>query len=286
MVGKEKFKEINRLLNQKLEEKKVLIAVHRGCGCGNIIENTIPAYRAALQMHADMFECDLISSTDRVVYAFHDGYEMRLLRKRRNIKTYTSKEIDAFKYKNIIEEPAEYGVEKFEDILQSFQLGELFNIDRAWDILPEVISLLEKYPQAIHQAIIKTPVKKKYLDYLEECKMKVMYMPIAYNLEEIKTVLAYENINIVGVEMIAKNSEEELFQDCNIQWVKEQGLFCWANAITLGGSQKYDLFGGLDDDMAIKESPKKAWGKLIDKGINVMQTDWPGIMSDFIEKYI
>ena len=35
------------------------------------------------------------------------------LRKRRNIKTYTSKEIDAFKYKNIIEEPAEYGVEKF-----------------------------------------------------------------------------------------------------------------------------------------------------------------------------
>ena len=41
--------------------------------------------------------------------------------------------------------------------------------------------------------------------------MKVMYMPIAYNLEEIKTVLAYENINIVGVEMIAKNSEEELF---------------------------------------------------------------------------
>ena len=54
MVGKEKFKEINRLLNQKLEEKKVLIAVHRGCGCGNIIENTIPAYRAALQMHADV----------------------------------------------------------------------------------------------------------------------------------------------------------------------------------------------------------------------------------------
>ena len=61
------------------------------------------------------------------------------------------------KYKNIIEEPAEYGVEKFEDILQSFQSGELFNIDRAWDILPEVISLLEKYPQAIHQAIIKLP---------------------------------------------------------------------------------------------------------------------------------
>ena len=36
----------------------------------------------------------------------------------------------------------------------------------------------------------------------------------------------------------------------------------------------------------LKSPHKKAWGKLIDKGINVMQTDWPGIMSDFIEKYI
>ena len=36
MVGQERFKEINSLLNKRLEEKKVLIAVHRGCGCGNI----------------------------------------------------------------------------------------------------------------------------------------------------------------------------------------------------------------------------------------------------------
>lgn len=281
MVGQEQFQEINSLLNKRLEEKKVLIAVHRGCGCGNIIENTIPAYIAALQMNADMFECDLIASTDGVVYTFHDGYEMRLLRKRRNIKTYSSKEIDSFQYRNIIEEPANYHVEKFEAVLQHFNNGELFNIDRAWDILPSVIELLEKYPHAIKQAIVKTPIKKPFLEFLENCPTKVMYMPIAYNMEDIKTVLSYKNINTVGIEMIAKKAEDELFQDENIQWVKDQGLYCWANAITLGGTKGYDLFGGLDDDIAIKAGPEKSWGKLMDKGINVMQTDWPGIMSAF-----
>ena len=281
MVGQERFKEINSLLNKRLEEKKVLIAVHRGCGCGNIIENTIPAYIAALQMNADMFECDLIASTDGIVYAFHDGYEMRLLRKRRNIKTYSSKEIDSFEYRNIIEEPANYHVEKFEAVLQHFNNGELFNIDRAWDILPLVVKLLEKYPHAVKQAIVKTPIKKEYLEFLENCPTKVMYMPIANNMEDIKKVLSYKNINTVGIEMIAKKAEDELFQDENIQWVKEQGLYCWVNAITLGGTKEYDLFGGLDDDAAIKADPEKSWGNLIDKGIDVMQTDWPSIMSAF-----
>ncbi len=281
MVGQERFKEINSLLNKRLEEKKVLIAVHRGCGCGNIIENTIPAYMAALKMNADMFECDLIESTDGILYTFHDGYEMRLLRKNRNIKTYSSKEIDSFKYYNIIEEPANYHVEKFEAVLQHFNHGELFNIDRAWDILPSVVQLLEKYPHAAKQAIIKTPIKKPFLEFLENCPTKVMYMPIAYNMEDIKTVLSYKNINTVGIEMIAKEAEDELFQNENIRWVKEQGLYCWVNAITLGGTKGYDLFGGLDDDTAIKMDPEKSWGKLMDKGINVMQTDWPGIMSAF-----
>lgn len=281
MIGHEKYKEINSLLNQRLEDKKVLIAVHRGSGHGNIVENTIPAYMAALQMKADMFECDLIESTDGVLYAFHDGNEMRLFKKDRNIKTYSSKEIDSFEYLNPIGEPANYHVEKFEDILQYFKHDELFNIDRAWDILPQVVKMLEKYPYAIKQAIIKTPVKKNFLEFFENCSTKVMYMPIAYSMDDIKTALSYKNINTVGVEMIAKNVEDELFQDKNIQWVKEQGLYCWVNAITLGGYKEYDLFGGLDDDTAIKEDPEKSWGELIDKEINVIQTDWPGILSTY-----
>ncbi|MBT2765275.1 hypothetical protein [Paenibacillus sp. ISL-20] len=45
MIGQMKYRTINSLLNQKLEEKGVLIAVHRGSPGAHIIENTIPAIK-------------------------------------------------------------------------------------------------------------------------------------------------------------------------------------------------------------------------------------------------
>ena len=37
-----------------------------------------------------------------------------------------------------------------------------------------------------------------------------MYMPIVYNMEELRKVLTYDNINIVGVEAIAKTADSEM----------------------------------------------------------------------------
>lgn len=103
---KKKYQEINQLLDKKLEEKNVLIAVHRGSSTGNIIQNTIPAYVAVLKMHADMFECDLIESTDGEVYVFHDTNEERLYGGDKNIKLCASEEIERVEYINTVGEPS------------------------------------------------------------------------------------------------------------------------------------------------------------------------------------
>ena len=58
MFGRQEYREINGNLNRQLEEKQVLIAVHRGTWGGNVIQNTIQAYRIALDMGGDIFECD------------------------------------------------------------------------------------------------------------------------------------------------------------------------------------------------------------------------------------
>ena len=46
MVGQERFQDINKALNARLAEKKVLIAVHRGSWGGSIIENTTAHFGA------------------------------------------------------------------------------------------------------------------------------------------------------------------------------------------------------------------------------------------------
>ena len=53
MYGQERYAEINELLNRKFEEKQMLICAHRGSWHGNLVQNTVPAYKAAFMMGAD-----------------------------------------------------------------------------------------------------------------------------------------------------------------------------------------------------------------------------------------
>lgn len=288
MTGKECYKEINSRLNQVLEEKQILIAVHRGTSAGNIIENTMAAYEACLSMGADMFECDLSKTSDGILYAFHDGNEKRILNSSKSIFDMTSDEVDHSMCQNGLGEPSGWYLEKFEEILQHFSHGELFNIDRAWNYLEDVHAVMKNYPDAVRQAVIKTPVQESFLEFFEQCETKYMYMPIVRSMDEVRKVLSYQNINLVGIEAIISSEEDELFQDSAIQWIRKQGLFYWANVITLGNRPSQRLYGGYcyEDDMALIHGPETAWGKLIEKGINVLQTDWPYQMAKFRnEKY-
>lgn len=275
MVGKLQYQQINALLNKRLEDKKALVVVHRGACGGNIIENTNPSFEQALAMGADMFECDLSKSTDGELFAFHDGNEPRLLGKKENIKTMSSHEIDALEYLNSIGELSGAHVHRFKDVLKHFNNGELFNIDRAWSVLPETDAILRKYPHAMYQAIIKTHVQKEYLDFFQNCPVKYMYMPIAKTMDEVRLVLSYTDINVVGVEAIATSRESEMLDETNIKWMRDQGLYVWVNSITLSRLEEHILAGGLDDDKALKDGADASWGVLFDRGYNVVQTDWP-----------
>ena len=118
MFGKEKYKAINEKLNRRFEEKKVLIAVHRGVWCGNIIENTIEAYDACRAMGADLFECDLSETTDGVLYMFHDGGEWRVLGKDQSILSMSSEEVDSLMCRNGLGEPSGRYLQRFEQLLE------------------------------------------------------------------------------------------------------------------------------------------------------------------------
>lgn len=191
----------------------------------------------------------------------------------------TSAEIDALEFYNSIDEPSGKHVQRFEEVVKYFTHGELFNIDRSWPILAETHELLKNYPHVVKQAIIKTPVKDEYLEFFQNCPVKYMYMPIVYNMEELRKVLTYDNINIVGVEAIAKTADSEMIDPENLKWIREQGLYIWVNSINLG--RGHELSGTYNDDVALSEGPDAAWGVLMDRGYNVIQTDWPSLLASY-----
>ena len=285
MFGKSCYSEINELLNRAFEKNRVLIAVHRGVWGGNVIGNTIPAFQMARDTGADMFELDVSISTDGILYTYHDGSEKHLLHIDDNIETLSSSEINKLTFYNTIGEPSGVHIDPLESVIAFFKNGELYNVDRAWDKFPQTIALLSKYPWAIKQALLKSHVKEKTLEYLDECPHKFMYMPIVHTMKDVEKVLSFSGINLVGMELIARKPEDDLFRDEAIRYIHSKGLFVWVNAITLSCLPEHILYAGLDDNTALFRDKDSVWGKLMQKGIDIIQTDWPIQLKKYRESY-
>ena len=147
----------NEPLLQRLEEREVLVACHRGTCGGNICQNNRLSYIASLLHGADMVEMDVIQSTDGVWYAYHNGTEKVNLNIEPDLRTLSSEEIDALEYYNWIHMTSGIKVAKMEDILDEFEPKCRINIDRGWfNDWPALIDLLSKRPNR-QSVLLKSP---------------------------------------------------------------------------------------------------------------------------------
>lgn len=283
MFGQKRFSGVNSRLNAAFADKHVLIAAHRGSWHGNVIQNTSRAYRAAIMMGADMLETDTTISKDGTVYSLHDGVEPVLLGLSWNAMHLTQAQIESQTCHNSLGVPCLQKVETLDTVFDNLKNGELINIDRSWRARGKVLEVLDQHPHMLSQALVKAPLRERQvLEQLNAHEKKYMFMPICYSLSDVKEALAYENINTVGVELIAKNRDSEMFSKEAIRYIHEQGLFCWVNALVITDYDPEEaLYAGLDDDVSINEGPEKGWGALMDMGIDLIQTDWPSLLRDY-----
>ena len=286
-LGQMRYAQINTPLSQKLTQKKCLIAAHRGSWGGNITQNTVGAYKAALQMGADIVETDVTATTDGVLYSFHDGNEQRVFGVEKSIRQMDSKEVENYHPINTCNELTAARINRLTEVLDFLSHGELLNIDRAWNIIPQLLEVLDHYPNAKYQVVIKAPLKAKAAyEYLNAHPVKYMFMPICYSFEDVEAALSYPDLNVVGCEIIAFDEQMELFSDESIQRIHDRNLFVWVNAVTLGDVGVRPLYAKLDDDVSVLEDPSLGWGKLFEKKIDVMQTDWPALLYQYRRKIL
>jgi glycerophosphoryl diester phosphodiesterase len=271
---------ITKLLREKIKEKKVIIAVHRGSSGGNIIENTIKSFEIALKYGGDMIEVDAAKSTDGEMYTVHQGQEERLFFSKNNVETLNSHEINLLDYRNGNSFKVNQRVEKLEEIFKYFKGNTLINLDRGWDFWEDVFELLHKYDM-FDQVILKSPVQETYLDELEKYDVPVMYIPIVKTKAELDQVLE-RDINTVGAEIIIESESSDFHNKEYIKELKDKNLLVWLNAIRLNDTTTLTL--GYDDDTALLESEDLGWGKIVEMGADIIQTDWPLHLSCYLKK--
>ncbi|MGD1823203.1 MAG: glycerophosphodiester phosphodiesterase family protein [Pleomorphochaeta sp.] len=258
-------------------ENNFLIAAHRGTVGGNIIPNTSLSFKNALLHGADIVEMDLILSSDNIFYVFHNGEEKKVLGIEKDIRKMSSKEIDELNCYNSLFLKTSKKLERAEDVLKKLEGKCFINIDRSWFYWKEIIQFVDSLNMG-SQIMIKSPVEKELLDILEQSNSNVMYMPIIKNIKELEIVKRY-NINLAAVELIFESLDSDLLNKQIINELHNQSILIWANAITLDNT--IVLSGFLDDDISIEKGFDAGWGKLLEYGFNIIQTDWPALLKNY-----
>jgi glycerophosphoryl diester phosphodiesterase len=266
-------------LVQLKERNKVIIAAHRGVSGGNVICNTIPAYETALRQHADIVEIDAAMSADGVFYAFHDGTEFITLGAARNIRYMASSRIDRLFYRNPCLEATDEHVNRLEDVFNYLRGRCLINIDRSWFYWKEIIDFIKKMKME-DQIILKSPPEPQYLEILQSMAPDMAYMPIVRSPSEADLVTKYR-INYCMAELIFPEISSPTADPALINKLHAEGLLLWANVITL--NDWIIMTGGKDDRNSVTGNPAENWGWCIDRGFDVLQTDWSMLLREYID---
>ncbi|MDD4000390.1 MAG: glycerophosphodiester phosphodiesterase family protein [Bacilli bacterium] len=274
----------NDKFHKKVKDKKVLIASHRGISGGSIIENTLPAFNLAIEAGADIIELDIIRSIDGVYYVYHDTEELRTLGFLNNIHTFSSKEIENFKYLNRYGLQTSQKIDRFEDVLQALKNRTFINLDRCYRggfaYLKGALEIIGKHDM-FDQVLVKTIVKEEILKNIEKYYPNILYMPIVSRVDQVELCEKYK-LNIVALELLFANEDDEIISQDNLRKWQQKKYELWANAICI--DENYIMSAGHNDNIAFTKDLNYGWGWLIDKGFTIIQTDWPYFLNKYLKE--
>ena len=268
------------MISNILSQKKPLLAAHRGVCGANIPCNTLAAYAIALQQGADIIELDVSKSLDGELFAFHPGMEPVYLKCGKMISEMTAKEVREVPLLNQDEVPTHYRVPTLEEALAFLKDKAYINVDKFWTDVGGITACIRR-AGVERQAIVKTYLEEDALREVEKFAPDLMFMPMVRHKDESTEMLLKRNINLIGNEVLFDRETDEVISDAYIAEMHRKGLLIWANAIVY--NEQDVISAGHTDDVSLTEDPDLGWGWLIRKKVDIIQTDWPLMLKQYID---
>lgn len=267
-------------LNQLFDptNKTILISAHRG-DWRNAPENSIQSLKNAIVMGVDIVELDLKKSKDSVLIIMHDATIDRTTTGKGKPGDYTWAELQEFYLLAGSGTKTRHKIPSFEEFLDAANGKVILCVDKGIDYFDQAMDLINKKNMS-NQIIYLIPHMS--LDSLNNMKLKNLNNNIALNVvaKPAKTDVK---------EMISSYKERKrtvihpTFDNDTIEFVKwmpninKMGLHLWLNSLWPEHN------GGHDDDRAVEiNEPDQAWGWLIDNGVNIIQTDRPALLLEYL----
>lgn len=257
--------------------KNVIVVAHRG-DWRNAPENSIQAIKNVIEMGVDVVEIDVQKTKDGKLILMHDVTLDRTTTGKGKTIDYTLEEIKKLHLKSGVGVATRHKVPTLEEALEFSKDKILVNIDKGYEYFSDCYEVMRK-TGTVNQVIIKgsvpyEKVKKENAEILN----KVIYMPIV-NLSNPKARQVIsdfaENLKPVAYEIVMKNDTSSVIND--FSKIKAAGSRVWANSLWPS------LNAGHDDDLSVEEKkPDEGWGWLLSKGANIIQTDRPKELLEYL----
>ena len=257
----------------------VIVASHRG-DWRNYPENSIPAIESVIRMGVDIVEIDLKMTKDSVLVLSHDKTIDRMLNGKGLVSDFTLDSLRTFRLKrahNVTTDSLR--ITTLEEALTVCKDRIVVNLDHAWDLYDEAMAVAEKVG-VVDQILMKGKKPLAEVDAKMATHDKnFMYMPIVDINKSAGKKLFDEYKNLGVGTQIAYEICFQKTDDAALNCMKEiidGGSKVWVN--TIWGS----LCGYLDDDAAYEYGPENYYGKVVDMGVTMIQTDRPEFLISYL----
>ena len=116
---------------------------------------------------------------------------------------------------------------------------------------------------------------------LEDLAPELPYITIVGETHPVHEQLMKSKINYMGAEVVFATDTAETASPEFIEQMHKDGKLVWVNSIIF--DYKRQLSGGHSDDTAICGDPENGWGWLARRGYDLIQTDWTGMLVDYLK---
>ena len=265
----------------KINKKKILIAAHRGYNGGNIPCNSLEGYQIAAKYGADIIEVDVTASKDGELYMLHPGMEKHHFSKDIVLPNCTKQEISEVMLANQDRTITQYNIATFDEMLETLKpYNCLINVDKFWSN-PALISKKINEHGMADRIIVKSAIADTDVKQLEEVAGNLQFMAITWT-KDAHDILKNSKLNYVGLELLFHTDDAEVLNPEFIKTVKKDGKILWGNSIVY--NYKANISGVHTDDNALLINPDLGWGWFVEKGFDVIQSDWCTELSLYLKE--
>lgn len=263
------------------KSKNVLVVCHRG-DWRNFPENSIPAIESVIEMGADVVELDIQLTKDSVLVLMHDGTIDRCTTGKGRVADLTYEELQKFYMKTAhgTRCSLDLKVPTLREALEVCKDRIVINIDKGYNHYGLVLALAEEMG-VTEQILIKGSSSLASIrEKMAANKQNLLYMPIITPTNA-KSMALFE-------EYIADDEPQLAYEICWGEYTPEvesamqrliaDGSKLWVNSLW------NSLCGGLSDDVAWVTSADEVYGKLVDMGATMIQTDRPEYLLEYLRE--